>query len=461
MDIRDVLEQVRSKEMSIEDAERYFQKQSYEEMGYAKLDTYREIRSGFPEVVFCARKADEHLKNIYLKLYKENGEVFGTRASRRQYEVVRTILPQVTYDDISHILKIEKPGKKRIGKIAVCTAGTADIPVAEEAAQTAEFFGANVDRIYDVGVSGIHRMLSYMDEIQSANCVVAAAGMEGALASVLGGLVSRPVIAVPTSVGYGASMNGLSALLTMINSCANGIAVVNIDNGYGAGYIATQINRLAVNGGTVGEPDELQEYLQDDRICPEAEEQERVREDRRCAGSLPQEYICEEGRRAENGAAITGNVPETSAKTDVIYRLETNIDDCSGESLGYVMDLLLEAGARDVHYTPVYMKKSRPAYQLNVICDAEKTEEMENIIFRETTTIGVRRIPMERTILERRIVRIQTSIGEAVVKVCTLPDGKVRCYPEYESVRSLSAVRGISYQEAYEIVRSESAVYYK
>ena len=136
--------------------------------------------------------------------------------------------------------------------MAVCTAGTADIPVAEEAAQTAEFFGAYVERIYDVGVSGIHRLLNRMDAIQKANCVVAVAGMEGALASVIGGMVSRPVIAVPTSVGYGANLHGLSALLTMINSCANGIAVVNIDNGYGAGYLATQMNRLAVGGNENG-----------------------------------------------------------------------------------------------------------------------------------------------------------------------------------------------------------------
>ncbi len=248
MDAREVLEQVKSGGMSVQEAEQYFRKQPYEEMGYAKLDTHREIRSGFPEVVFCSRKADVHLKNIYKKLYEKNGEVFGTRASQHQYEVVQELLPQVVYDDISHILKIEKKDKARMGEIAVCTAGTADIPVAEEAAQTAELFGENVNRIYDVGVSGIHRMFSYLDVIQQANCVVAVAGMEGALASVLGGLVSRPVIAVPTSVGYGASMNGLSALLTMINSCANGIAVVNIDNGYGAGYIAAQINRLAVKG---------------------------------------------------------------------------------------------------------------------------------------------------------------------------------------------------------------------
>ena len=227
--------------------EKYFKKEPFEEMGYAKLDTHREIRSGFAEVIFCARKADEHLLKIFTRLYEQDGEVFGTRASEHQYELIREKFPEVVYDPLSHILKIEKKDKKRIGKIAVCTAGTADISVAEEAAQTAEYFGANVERIYDVGVSGIHRLLSRLDTIQSANCVVAVAGMEGALASVLGGLVDKPVIAVPTSVGYGASMNGLSALLTMINSCANGIAVVNIDNGYGAGYIATQINRMGVH----------------------------------------------------------------------------------------------------------------------------------------------------------------------------------------------------------------------
>jgi hypothetical protein len=205
------------------------------------------VRSGFPEVVYCSGKPDEYLKSIYQKLYEQNGEVFGTRANSHQYELIKEVLPDIEYDEVSHILKLEKKDKHRIGKIAVCSAGTADIPVAEEAAQTAEYFGANVERIYDVGVSGIHRLLSRLDTIQNANCIIAVAGMEGALASVIGGLVSNPVIAVPTSIGYGASLHGLSALLTMINSCANGVAVVNIDNGYGAGYIATQINKLGSN----------------------------------------------------------------------------------------------------------------------------------------------------------------------------------------------------------------------
>ena len=235
MEAHEVLEQVKSGKMTVEEAEQFFKREPFEEMGYAKIDSHRKMRSGFAEVIFFQR------------IYKDEGEVMGTRASLAQYELLHKELPQVTYDPVSRILKIEKKDKKRSGLIAVCTAGTADIAVAEEAAQTAEFFGANVERIYDVGVSGIHRLLSRLAVIQKANCVVAVAGMEGALASVLGGLVSRPVIGVPTSVGYGANMGGISALLTMINSCANGVAVVNIDNGYGAGYLATQINRLGVH----------------------------------------------------------------------------------------------------------------------------------------------------------------------------------------------------------------------
>lgn len=246
MDVVEVLQKVKNGEISVEEAESIFRRKPIEDIGHANLDMHRKVRSGFAEVIYCSGKADEHLLSIFERLYTADGEVFGTRASRHQYERIKEKYPEVQYDELSRIIKIEKPGKIRKGKIAVCTAGTADIPVAEEAAQTAEYFGSNVERIYDVGVSGIHRVLSKLEEIQSANCVVAVAGMEGALASVIGGLVDKPVIAVPTSIGYGANLNGLSALLTMINSCANGISVVNIDNGFGAGYIATQINRLGV-----------------------------------------------------------------------------------------------------------------------------------------------------------------------------------------------------------------------
>ena len=247
METREVLTKLKNNEITIAEAENFFKRKPFEEMGYAKLDMHRKVRSGFAEVIFCSGKADDHLLNIFEKLLNEDGEVFGTRASKHQYELIKSKFPQVCYDELSHILRIEKENKKKSGKIAICTAGTADIPVAEEAALTAEYFGSHVDRIYDVGVSGIHRLFSKLDVIQSANCVIAVAGMEGALASVVGGLVDRPVIAVPTSIGYGASFGGISALLTMLNSCANGIAVVNIDNGFGAGFMATQINRLALS----------------------------------------------------------------------------------------------------------------------------------------------------------------------------------------------------------------------
>lgn len=247
METREVLEKVKMGQLSVEDAEQYFRRQPFEEMGYAKLDLHRKVRSGFSEVVFCSGKTNQQLQEIYQKLYEANQEVLGTRASMEQFEAVKKVIPGIDYDSVSKILKIEKQPKKKIGKIAVCTAGTSDIPIAEEAAQTAEFFGSHVERVYDVGVSGLHRLLSNLDVIQSANCVIAIAGMEGALASVIGGMVDKPVIGVPTSVGYGASFGGVSALLTMINSCANGVTVVNIDNGYGAGYVATQINRLGEN----------------------------------------------------------------------------------------------------------------------------------------------------------------------------------------------------------------------
>ena len=246
MEIRELLLQVQSGEMSLEQAETELKDLPYKDLGYAKLDYHRKLRSGFPETVFCQGKPDEYLVQIFKNLWERNGEVLGTRADARQYELVRAAVPEVVYDPVSRILKVEREDKERTGCIAVCTGGTADIPVAEEAAQTAEFFGSFVDRIYDVGVAGMHRILSQRERIQKANCVVAVAGMEGALGTVIAGLVENPVIAVPTSVGYGANFNGLSALLTMINSCANGISVVNIDNGYGAGYLSTQINRLAV-----------------------------------------------------------------------------------------------------------------------------------------------------------------------------------------------------------------------
>lgn len=233
MDIKEILTNLKENKISIEDAEKMIKNNQYEDLGYAKIDHNRKERSGASEVVFCQGKPNEFLTKIYSAIYKENGEVLGTRASKEQYELVKKDIPNVKYDSISRILKIEKE-KKLVGNIVVCTGGTADIPVAEEAAKTAEFLGSYVERVYDVGVAGIHRLLSNMDKLEKATCII-----------VVAGLSKVPVIAVPTSIGYGTNFGGVSALLSMLNSCANGIATVNIDNGYGAGYIAHQINSAA------------------------------------------------------------------------------------------------------------------------------------------------------------------------------------------------------------------------
>ncbi len=222
------------------------------DLGFAKLDLNREERTGFKEVVFCQGKSDSHLLEIFKALFEKYGEVLGTRATLQQFTLIKKSLvgAVIEYDEVSRILiakkqTLEQAKNTPIGNIAICSAGTADIFVAEEAARTAEYFGGNVNRFYDIGVAGLHRLLDKIEQIRKANAVIAVAGMEGALASVLGGLVKVPVICVPTSVGYGANLKGIATLLSMINSCANGISVVNIDNGYGAAYIATQINRLA------------------------------------------------------------------------------------------------------------------------------------------------------------------------------------------------------------------------
>ena len=246
MTINEILEKTKKGILTVEEAEAQIRNNQYEDLGYAKLDHNRKERSGNAEVVFCQGKPDQYLSSIFEKILAKEGEVLGTRASKDQYELVKKIIPHIHYDEVARILKLEKK-KDLVGNIVVCTAGTADIPVAEEAAQTAEFFGSRVDRVFDVGVAGIHRLFAHREQIEAANVLVVVAGMEGALASVVAGLARVPVIAVPTSVGYGANFGGLSALLSMLNSCSNGVSVVNIDNGYGAGYIANQINQ-AVSG---------------------------------------------------------------------------------------------------------------------------------------------------------------------------------------------------------------------
>ena len=215
----------------------------YTDLGFAKLDKDRVRRRGNSEAVFCECKTSEQLIEIFKSFNADGQNVIGTRASKEQYEDLKRVFENIQYNEKGKTLKLIANSIEKVGEVAICTGGTGDIPVAEEAADVAEFYGSNVKKYYDIGVAGIHRLFDNIEEIKKANVIIAVAGMEGALGSIITGMVDVPVIAVPTSVGYGSSFKGLSALLTMLNSCAEGMTVVNIDNGFNAGYSACQINK--------------------------------------------------------------------------------------------------------------------------------------------------------------------------------------------------------------------------
>ena len=243
--LQNILNKVSQGEMKPEAAMEFLKNLPFEDLGFANIDQHRNIRTGYPEAIFSQGKTPVQVAAIVKQMMKNNSNIMATRASKEVFESVREVAPDAIYHEQARIIVVKQKEVLISEKIiAVITAGTSDIPVAEEAAVTAETIGNKVDRIYDVGVAGIHRLLARTEQIRAANVIIVVAGMEGALASVVGGLVDKPVIAVPTSVGYGASFGGISALLTMLNSCATGVGVVNIDNGFGAGYLASNINKL-------------------------------------------------------------------------------------------------------------------------------------------------------------------------------------------------------------------------
>jgi NCAIR mutase (PurE)-related protein len=242
---RELLENIKDGSMDVEKALEKLQDLPFKDLGYAKIDNHRELRVGYPEVIYCAGKSVEQIKGIVEFMMTKGSNILGTRASEEAYKAVKFICSKAEYNKEARTITIKnKEIESSNTYIAIVTAGTSDIPVAEEAAVTAEIFGNKVKRIYDVGVAGIHRLFDKLDVIREAKIIIVAAGMEGALASVLGGLINKPIIAVPTSVGYGANFGGLSALLCMLNSCSSGVSVVNIDNGFGAGYLASMINNI-------------------------------------------------------------------------------------------------------------------------------------------------------------------------------------------------------------------------
>ena len=239
-----ILKQVQLGDTSIDEALEKLRNYPYENIGdFVRLDHHRSLRCGYPEIIYGAGKTIEQLVAITKRVLELDGDLMVTRVESEMANQIREIYPQVKYHSMAKMLTWQSNSRPGVGNLLVLTGGTADIPVAEEAALTAEMMGATVTRLFDVGVAGLHRLLDQLDRLHSATVLVVVAGMEGALPSVVAGLVSAPVIAVPTSIGYGASFNGLAALLAMLNSCANGVSVVNIDNGFGAGYQAALINR--------------------------------------------------------------------------------------------------------------------------------------------------------------------------------------------------------------------------
>lgn len=241
--LQSVLKQIRAGEISVPQAMARLRALTFDDLGFARVDHHRAERCGFPEVIFCPGKMPQDAAKIAQSIMKSGGNLLATRATPEHYEAILGRFPDAVYHDKARCIVIKRRTRRRPrGRILIISAGTSDIPVAEEARVTAEVMDNDVTTLYDVGVAGIHRLLSNHRELQQASVLVVVAGMEGALASVVGGLVARPVIAVPTSVGYGASFGGIAPLLTMLNSCAAGVTVVNIDNGFGAGYVASLIN---------------------------------------------------------------------------------------------------------------------------------------------------------------------------------------------------------------------------
>ncbi len=423
------------------------QQQPFEDFGYAKVDYARELRQGFPEVVYAAGKTKEQVLAILQALAKKtSGNLMATRASREMYEFVHAFMPAVQYNEAARLIYLERarrdvnPGKK----ILVLTAGTSDIPVAEEAKMTAYLWGNDVETCYDCGVSAIYRLFRHIDAIRRANVIIVVAGMEGALASVVGGLTDRPVIAVPTSVGYGASLHGMAALLAMLNSCAAGVSVVNIDNGFGAGVMASRINR---DGKTAD--------------CSVAERQKEIPENG--SVSVKSTENADDASPSEESPAcpMKSDRPLYADKSDTepqsvdvksgakdLVILQANIDDMNPQIYGYLTPQLFDAGACDVWTTPVYMKKNRPAVLLSVLVHRRDREACARIIFRETTSIGLRVMPVEERLeAERDIMPVETSYGTVRTKVSRCGGKVVTISAEYDDCSRIAEQTGIPLKE--------------
>ncbi|MGI5989632.1 MAG: nickel pincer cofactor biosynthesis protein LarB [Lachnospiraceae bacterium] len=421
MDEYSVLKKVQSGEMTVEQALAALKEKPFEDLGYAKVDLHRHTRQGATEVIYGEGKTPEQIRGIAgtLKAHRQ-GHILVTRLNSEKADVLSDD-PDFSYYGTARLgvyggLEPDAGLPRPDGTIAVVCAGTSDLPVAEEAALTAQFYGNKVLRLYDVGVAGLERLLSHLDELVKASVVITVAGMEGALASVVGGLVSCPVIAVPTSVGYGASFQGLAAMLAMMNSCASGVVVVNIDNGFGAAFSASRINRMGMKRGNKTDGKDIRVAgLTDDRM-----------------ENMP------DGASGENEQQ---HPDRFSHDRDCIGELTCNLDDMSGEEVAFAMEALLKAGARDVFTTPAGMKKGRPGVVLTVLCAPDKMADFEKLIFRLTTTIGIRETVKERAVLRRREEVSQAEGGNVRIKISE-GYGAVQIKPEADDLQKAARKTG-------------------
>jgi len=386
MNIKEILINLKNKQISVEEAYAQLKNLPYEDLGFAKIDHHRSMRKGFPEVIYCQGKTPGQIAKIAKKLAKKKQNVLATRADKKAFLAVKKSLKKAKYHEEARIVSLKRKQSlehrtQNTGIISIVTAGTSDIAVAEEASVTAEFLGHKVNKFYDVGVAGLHRLLKNIKEIAQADVLIVVAGMEGALPSVIGGIIDKPIIAVPTSVGYGSNFKGLSALLTMMNSCAPGVSVVNIDNGFGAAVMAHTI--------------------------------------------------------------LTTNYQRPNTNKDIILQIETNIDDMSPKLYSQAIKKIMKAGALDVYITPILMKKNRQAINLVVLCKPEDRDHILEAIFDQTTTLGVRIQTIAREKLAKKIVKVKTKYGKARVKLGYLGNKLKTVAPEYEDYKRMAQKHSI------------------
>jgi pyridinium-3,5-biscarboxylic acid mononucleotide synthase len=458
--VREILEQVRAGELTPDAALATLRWAPVEELGFARVDTHRPLRTGYPEVVFCQGKPADQVVEIFRRLAERSAVVLATRASAEHAGALRSAFPEILHHEAARVLELRRGEQAEpdpdASYILVVSAGTSDIPVAEEAAVTARALGSRVERLYDVGVAGLHRLLEQRDLLLGASALVVVAGMEGALPSVVAGLVEPPVIAVPTSVGYGANFGGLAALLAMLNSCATGIAVVNIDNGFGAGYFAHLICQ------TSGDRRQATVETPVVRRQTPGRQEPMLGTDAGFKGGTGSVSVTDSEKAGLDLIATSGSTtkvdgaePEPSDLSPVACRLspsevtvlEANLDDLNPQIYDHVMDRLFAAGALDVTLTPIQMKKNRPAVTLSVICDPAKVEELVEIVFAETSTLGLRMSRWERICLERDWVNAETPWGPVRVKIGRRNGQVLTRTPEYDDCKRVAQAAGVPLKE--------------